>query len=125
MVSTAHVKFVSGYVITNIKFQDQMDDSMKLLVLENLCVDIILGLNFQTQHDSVKVKFNGNKSPIEICGLSALNVETLDLFCNLSHDCKPIATKSRKYNSSDKMFTKCEVQRLLSEGIIKPSTSPW
>ena len=39
---------------------------MKLSVLAYLCVDIILGLNFQTQHDSVKFKFNGNKPPIEI-----------------------------------------------------------
>ena len=53
------------------------------------------------------------------------NVEPPDLFCNLSHDCKPIAIKPRKYNSSDKMFIKGKIQRLLSEGIIEPSTSPW
>ena len=64
----------------------------------------ILGLNFQTQHDGVKLKLNGNKPPTEICGLSVLNVEPLDLFCSLSHDCKPIVAKSRKFNSSDKIF---------------------
>ena len=98
---------------------------MKLSVLDDLCVDIILGLNFETQHDSVTFKLNGNKPPIEICGLSVLNVEPPHLFCNLSHDCKPIAIKSRKYNSSDKMFIKCDIQRVLSERIIEPSTSLW
>ena len=48
MASTALVKSVSGYVITNVKFQDKMYDSTKLSALDDLCVDIILGLNFQT-----------------------------------------------------------------------------
>ena len=123
---TAHVKSVLGYVITNAKFQDKMYDNMKLSVLDDLWVDIFLSLNFQTRHESVKFEFNGNKPPIgEICGLSVLNVEPPDLFCNLSHDCKPITTKSRKYNSGDKKFIKDEVQCLLSEGIIEPSTPPW
>ena len=52
-------------------------------------------------------------------------MEPPDLFYNLSPDCKPIATKSRKYNNSDKTFIKSEIQRLLSEGIIEPSISPW
>ena len=65
MASTALVKSVSGYVITNVKFQDKMYDSTKLSVLDDLCVDIILGLNFQTQHDSVKFKFNGNNHRLQ------------------------------------------------------------
>lgn len=102
MASTA----VSGYVITSLKFQYKMYDSMKLSVLDDLRVDIILGLHFQTQHDNVKFKVNGNNPLLKICKLLVLNVELPNLFCNLSHDCKPIATKSRKYNSSDKMFIK-------------------
>ena len=102
-----------------------MYDSMKLSVLDDLCVDIILSLIFLTQHDSVKFRFNGNKPTIEMCGLSVLNVEPPDLFRNLSLDCKPIATKSRKYDCSDKIFIKGKVQLLLLEGIIEPSRLPW
>ena len=40
-------------------------------------------------------------------------------------DIKPIATKSRKYNSTDRTFIESEVQRLLKEGIIEPSNYPW
>ena len=91
---------------------------MKLSVSDDLCVDIIL--DFQVQNNSVRFKFNGSKPPIDM-RLSILNVEPPDLFYNLSPDCKPIATKSRKkYNTSDKTFTKSEIQRLLSEGIIEP-----
>ena len=120
MASTTHVKPVSGYVITNITFQNKIYDDM---MIYDLCVDIILGLDIQVQHNSVWFKFNGSKPPI--CDLPILNVEPPDLFYNLSPDCKPIATKYRKYNTSDKTFIKSEIQRLLSEGIIEPSISPW
>ena len=47
------------------------------------------------------------------------------LFQNLQPDHKPIATKSRKLNDSNKTFIKNEVSHLLKEGIIEPSLSPW
>ena len=47
------------------------------------------------------------------------------LFVNLSDDCRPIATKSRKYSRDDSVFISSEVKRLLAEGIIEPSLSPW
>ena len=121
MASTVHVKSVSTYVITNVKFRDKIYD----MYCDDFCVDIILGLNFQTQHDSVMFKVIDNKLTIEICGLSVLNVEPPNLFCNILRDCKTIATKSRKCNSSNKMFIKGGVQYLPSEGIIEPSTLPW
>ena len=76
IASIAHVKSVSRYVINNVIFKDRMYDSMKLSVLDDLCVDIILGLSFQTQHNSVKFKFNVNKPPIGICGLLVPNVSS-------------------------------------------------
>ena len=47
------------------------------------------------------------------------------LFANLLPDCKPIATKSYRYNSSDQKFINNEIQRWYSEKIIKPNQSPW
>ena len=46
------------------------------------------------------------------------------LFANVSNDCHPIATKSRKYSRDDSVISS-EVKRLLAEGIIEPSLSPW
>ena len=47
------------------------------------------------------------------------------LFANLTDDCRPIAIKSRKYSRDDLTFVDSEVKRLLEEGIIEPSESPW
>ena len=47
------------------------------------------------------------------------------LFHNLSKACKPIVIKSRHFNSNDQIFINKEIDRLYSEGIIKPSMSPW
>ena len=46
-------------------------------------------------------------------------------FENLTADCHPIITKSRQYNREDTDFIDKEVKRLLAEGIIEPSRSPW
>ena len=88
------------------------------------CVDIILGLDFQSKHKSVILNYGGEEPPLEDCGLSSLNVPTPSLFENLSKDCKPIAVKSRKYNV-DQKFIRTEIDRLLKEDIIELSKSPW
>ncbi|KAK3720969.1 hypothetical protein QZH41_006538 [Actinostola sp. cb2023] len=46
-------------------------------------------------------------------------------FANLTADCHPIITKSRRYSQEDLAFINGEVERLLKEGIIEPSQSPW
>ena len=56
----------------------------KLSILENLCVDLILGLDFQTQHQSVVFTYGGDaptfeisfdEPPLKICGLTEINVQ--------------------------------------------------
>ena len=52
-------------------------------------------------------------------------VESPPLFGNLTPDCHPIATRSRHYSQDDKRFIRSEIEKLLSEGIIEESNSPW
>ena len=47
------------------------------------------------------------------------------IFEQLTSKCKPIATRSRNYTHENQRFIASEVQRLLSEDIIEPSTSAW
>ena len=54
-----------------------------------------------------------------------MNVEPLSLFSGLKPNCKPIAVKSRRYSQNDRKFIELEIQRMLKEDIIEPSTSPW
>ena len=61
---------------------DQYYSNVKFNVLENLCVDIILGVEFQKQHQKVTFNYGGKKEPIEICALTTLNVEPPKLFAN-------------------------------------------
>ena len=46
-------------------------------------------------------------------------------FANLTENCHPIVSKSRRYSRDDLKFIDGEVERLLKEEIIEASNSPW
>ena len=114
-----------GYCIVDLVLNEKLYPKFCMLILPGLCSDILLGLDFQSQHQSVSFQHNGPKPPLTVCGLSVLKVESPDLFSNLTSDVHPIATKSRRYCREDQEFIAPEVRRLLNEGIIEPSKSPW
>ena len=94
-------------------------------ILPELWPDLILGLDFQSQHGSVTFSYGGSKPPLPICSLSTLKIDTTSVFVNLIVDCHPVATKSRRYRQEDLGFIiNDEVDSLLQEG-IEPSQSPW
>lgn len=62
---------------------------------------------------------------MKICNWTIANVKPFSLFNHFTGDCKPIATKSRKFSSEDYKFIQTEIQRLLKENIREPSNSPW
>ena len=102
--------------------------------MEDLCADVILGLDFQKQHEAVTIKFNGSRPSIEVsntdtlttvCSLAKADVDYPSLFDNLENNVKPIATKSRYYSKEDRNFIAEEIEKLKSEDIIKERKSPW
>ena len=74
---------------------------------------------------SVIFNYGGAEPPLSVCGFSTLNIDPPEPFANLTEDCHPIATKSRRYSQDDLVFIDNEVKRLLKEGIIEQSRSPW
>ena len=64
-------------------------------VLAELCADLILGIDFQSQHSSVVFHYGGSEPPLSVYGLSTLNVDPPELFVNLTADCHKISSKSR------------------------------
>ena len=76
-------------------------------------------------HKCVTVEFGGEKPPLTVCSLLIFKVDPPSLFENLSPNAKPISTRRRRYSKEDYDFIKEEINRLLSEGIIEPSNSPW
>ena len=122
---------VVGLCTTTIHVGDTAYGDLRLRVLPSLCSDIVLGLDFMRQHKGVKMEFGGTRDWLELnktqtsCSLVPAAVESPRLFSNLTQDCRPIATKSRRYSHEDRTFIDAEVKRLLSDGVIEPSNSPW
>ena len=54
-----------------------------------------------------------------------LGIITASLLNNLLYDCRPGATKSRRFNAADQKSIAAEMNRLHSAGIICPSALPW
>lgn len=98
---------------------------VNLLIMENLCTDVIIGHDILKKHNTLEMHFGGSGAPLKLCALSQANVDPICLFPNLLPDCKPVAVKSRRYSDSDMQFIRTEINKLLTDGIIEPSSSPW
>lgn len=93
--------------------------------MRNLCANVILGRHFQRLHSKVEFSYGVKQPLLKVCGLTALKVTLLPLFDNLTPGWKAIAIKSQCYSREDTKFISQEVSRLLKNGIIELSQSPW
>ena len=122
-----------GFVVVDmtLHLNGQLYPSTRLGLMKDLCCGVLLGQDFQKQHESVNIRYGGPKSPLNLpgtdyyCALAAAAIEEPSLFQNLSSKCKPIQTKSRQFSEEDKEFIEEETNRLLSEGVIETCVSPW
>ena len=73
----------------------------------------------------------GPEAPIKILkqdeclAVAAAKAKAPRLFRFLTDDCRPIATKCRKYSVDDQKFIADQIKRMLAADIIEPSQSPW
>ena len=126
MASSSHSSNTLGHCVVNLDLSGRMYNNIKLSILADLCCDLILGHDFLQQHSSIQIPFGGPLPPLTVCGLTAMkNVPYPSLFANLTSDCRPVAEKSRRYCTQDYEFIQSEISRLLKEGVIEPSQSPW
>ena len=75
-------------------------------------------------------EFGGNLQDIvvshdETCAVSVAETREVSLFSNLTAGVKPITTKSRRFSLEDRLFIQSNVDKMLSEGVIRPSSYPW
>lgn len=121
LIGTCHVDFkINGVLYRHVR----------LGVMNQLCGDIILGQDFQRRHSAVIFEHGGDMEELRIggntsCNVVASKIQRSTLFPGLSKDCRPIATKSRRFGNQDKAFIDEEVAKLLSDGVIEPCSSPW
>nr|CAH8849255.1 unnamed protein product [Trichobilharzia regenti] len=125
MASTNLTSHTEGHCFLSICYKNHTYDLFKFSILHNLCADVLLGHDFLKLHKHIEIPFGGSRPPFSLCGLPCVRVDLPTLFENLSKDCKPIAIKSRRYSCEDESFISTEVNRLLQEGVIEPSNSPW
>lgn len=98
---------------------------VSLLLFDNLCAPVLLGHDFLRRHAAISLDFGGELPSLNVCGLAVASIDPPPLFSDLTSDCHPIQTRSRRHNESDQKFIDAEVERMLREGIITPSRSPW
>ena len=125
MASTQHQVDVAGQCIVKLQVGDEEYADCKLSVMDDLCAPVLLGHDFLGVHDCVCLTFGGSRPSLSLCCLAQAVVRPPSLFSNLTPDCHPIQAKSRRYSSLESKFIEDEVSRLLKEGIIAPSVSPW
>ena len=117
-----------GYYYVDITLNENVYPSCRLGILKDLCSDIILGQDFQKRkHKSVIIKYGGFKPEFDscLCSFRCTVGRAVSFFANLRPDCKPIATKSRRFSKEDQDFIQQEINQRLLEEIIEPSNSPW
>ena len=114
---------VSGTCAVDLSYQGRHYEDLHLSVLPGL--GAVLGLNFQARHKSVVFQYGGSEPPLSVCSSITLKVKPQEPFENLTADCRPVATKSRRYSQEGSEFIDREVTRLLDKGIVEPSHSQW
>ena len=115
----------------DIVIENETYQQVGVVIMKNLCIALLLGGDFQSQHKRVVFQYNGFRADLFVPKINHLNVmsesgiKPASLFNNLLSDCHPVATKSRRFNAADQKFIDAEGNRLHSAGIIRPSVSPW
>ena len=120
-----------GVCYADITIDGVLYKNVEFGIFKNLCTEVLLGGDFLQKHQTVTFKFNSTGGHFTVdnrqnlCALGETKVDCPSLFANLLPGCKPIATKSRRYNSSHQKFIFEETNKWLAEGICRPSQSPW
>ena len=125
MASTNLNATTVGYCHVDLEISNYKHTNIKLSIIRDLCADLVIGHDVLGKHSKVVVNFGGSQELLNVCCLAVARIKPPRLFKNLTANCKPIATKSRRYSSDDLRFISDEVKKLLQEGIIEESNSPW
>ena len=125
MASSSFSMELSEYCVSDITFDGRTYRGIEMTVLPDACAEVILGVPFLKLHESFRINYGGMEPSLNVCALSKVKMTPVRLFKNLTEDCRPIATSSRKFSKEDQQFIDTEIQRLLDEDVIELSDSPW
>lgn len=124
LASLNNVSFVRSVCFATVTMNEYSHKHRPLLVVNNLCADVIIGHDILKEYSSLQFNLGGSKEPL-ICNVMQASVPPASIFSNLSPNIKPIAVKSRYYSERDEKFIAEEISKLIEDGVIEPSVSPW
>ena len=106
MASTSMKIKSTGFCLVDIHIHKSKYDAIRLNLFDDLCSDVILGIDFHRQHQRLIFQFNEEYPDLivandKICSVAADTTEKVSLFSNLSRGYRTIATKSRRYKQKD------------------------
>ena len=114
-----------GQVPVNLRLRG-FNYPVTLTVIDSLVADIIVGMDVLAQHDTVELNTGGSLPKLSCATFPAMYVKPPDIFSNgFPSNIRPVSTKTRNIRPKDRDFIHHEVERLLDQGIIEESTSPW
>ncbi|XP_045104382.1 uncharacterized protein LOC123499915 [Portunus trituberculatus] len=101
-------KVASRLSLTTTSSKDtiSMASSPLAAVTEGHCfVNIkVMEKDFTKLHKSVEFTLLGSRPKLTICGITKMNLRAPSLFPNLTSDCRPVATPTRRHSSTDSTF---------------------
>uniref|UniRef100_A0A2C9L2M5 CCHC-type domain-containing protein n=1 Tax=Biomphalaria glabrata TaxID=6526 RepID=A0A2C9L2M5_BIOGL len=118
MASTHLSRITQGHIYASIRLKNERYEGVKLSLLDNLCSDVILEIDFISLHQNQFIPFDGQKPSLCLSTLQPERVDAPSLFSNLSSNCTPVVTKSRRYSIPDRKFIEKEIQQLIKDEII-------
>ncbi|GFV22570.1 putative retrovirus-related pol polyprotein from transposon opus [Trichonephila clavipes] len=94
MANSSMVTEIEGFCKVNLKIENFTYQNVELLVMKDLCSDVLIGHDILNRHSSVEIVFDGNRLPlyITICSFAVAQVPPVSLFSNLNPDCRPLVT---------------------------------
>ena len=122
---------IVGEEVVDITLDNTTHSGVIIEVIDKLFIDLILGKDVMRRYNKVTCRFDGQNDELILGAIPdkrifpAMKVSPPHLFTNLSENIKPVATKSRRFTQPDSKFINEETARLLNEGVIEPSISPW
>ena len=131
MAQSTNVCKVTGVCQLKLQVLGKEYSKVELFVMENLCVDILLGRQFLESHERVIFELGGQREDLVVlakdkfCAVTSAKVSTPSLFANLRPGWGPIRTKSRRFNEPEKQFIMTKVAEWKKAGTVRPSKSPW
>ena len=126
MANTSLITEIYGICNVKLQFSRRLYEQVEFFIMPDLVCDVIIGDDLLERHKSVTFQFNGKLPNLVVSSIMpTAQVEYPQLFFHMSPTCKPIAVKTRKFLAAEEELIKTETKRLLQEGRIEKSNSPW